>query len=74
MLMQIPPEVQGLIKRENKSQIVVNIYFSLMVNLNQSYSDIKKIPIPMAIRILKTLDKEQKKMEADMKKHGRHRH
>lgn len=69
-MIQIPTEIQELVKKNNQSDVVVNLYLVFMKELNQSFSEIKNIPIPLAIKMIKTLEKEYKKMDKEMKKNA----
>ena len=67
-------EIEKLISKKNASgeNTFANIVYNLMTNLNQSYSDIMAMPLPLVFELLNILDKENKKMEKEMKK-GRKR-
>ena len=63
-----PAEIKRLMKKQGKSDIVANIYYSLMVNCNQQYSEIRKMPIPTVLKFIKKIENEQKEMEKQNKK------
>lgn len=54
-------------RREN-SEVIANIFYILMRDFNQPFSEIKKIPIPLAIKLLNKWNKEQKELEKLSKK------
>lgn len=66
-------EIEKLICKGKGEQdnLLANLIYNLMTNLNQSYKDIMEIPIPLALELLKILDKQNKDMEKQMKKGGR---
>jgi hypothetical protein len=65
----IPAEIEKQIRRKyGKNDKIANMVYNLMVGCNQSYSDIMKMPLPLAFALLERLQKEQKELE---KKHGR---
>jgi len=66
--MQRPIEIQKLMNRKGYSNIVGNLFYSLMVNCHQPYSEIKKIPIPLALALLKNIKLEQDKIKKQSKK------
>lgn len=66
--MQSVIEIEKLIKKGKEENIIGNIFYNLMTNLNQPYSAILEIPIPLAIELLKILDKQNKEMEKQSKK------
>lgn len=63
--MQRPIEIQRLMDRKgnNASEIFGNIAYSLMSHLHLGYEEVKKIPVPMALELMKRLQKEAKEME-----------
>ena len=69
--MQAQVEIENLIKRGNEPDIFGNIVYSLMTNLNQPYSEIMKMPLPLVFELLRITDKQNKEMEKQMKKRGR---
>ena len=69
--MKFPHEIEKRIRQNGQSDAVGNIMFTLMRHLNQSYSDIIKMPIPLVIATLKRLEKEMKEQEKAMKRKKR---
>ncbi len=55
--MNRPIQIQKLMNGGN-SDVFVNIVYSLMANLHMSFEEIKKLPIPMAIELMKKLKEE----------------
>jgi len=62
-----PIEIQRQINAKGKGDVFGNIAFSLMSNFSLSFEDVKKIPIPMALYLLKKLKEENAKMEKQTK-------
>jgi len=65
MQLQLPTEITSKLGKgdDSKSRAIVNIYSLFMSQLHQSYSEIKQIPIPLAIQLIKKWEKEQKDLE-----------
>ena len=55
-------------QRKEAGDVFGNIAYVFMRDLNMSFEDIKKLPIPMAFELLKRVRKEQKEMEKANKK------
>lgn len=70
--MQIANNIEALIRSSKNSTVFGNIVYNLMTNLNQPYSEIMNMPLPLVFELLKILDKQNKDMEKEMKKkHGK---
>jgi len=67
----IPQEITRLMRRKNHSEKSMNIIYTLMTHFHQPYSEIIKLPIPVAIEMLKRLEKENKELKKGMKKNGK---
>jgi len=63
-----PPKIAALMNRRENSEVIANIFYILMRDFNQPFSEIKKIPIPLAIKLLNKWNKEQKELEKLSKK------
>jgi len=74
MQLQLPTEITSKLGKgdDSKSKAIVNIYSLFMSQLHQSYSEIKQIPIPLAIQLIKKWEKEQK--EIAKAQNGRRKH
>jgi hypothetical protein len=70
--MNAPIEISKLMNRKGHSDSVSSIFYVLMCKCNQSYSEIKKMPIPLVINIMKKLEAENKEIEKQNRrmKHG----
>jgi len=66
--MQAPIEIQKLLNRKGHKNREVILFYNLMVGLNQPYSSILEMPIPMALKLNDQLIEEQKKQDKEMKK------
>ena len=66
--MNRPVGIQQLMGKK-KSNIFVNIAYSLMSNLNMSFDEVKKLPIPTAIVFMGKLKEEQEEMNRGRRKH-----
>lgn len=65
----IPIEIQKRMKdKYGNDERIGNIIYNLMTHLHQPYSEIMNMPIPVAIAMLKRLEKEHKEMEKQSKK------
>ena len=65
--MQSQIEIEELIKKGD-NDVIANIFYLFMFEGHQPYSEIKKIPIPLALKLMKLYDKKQKEMERQMKR------
>jgi len=64
----LPIEIEKLIKEGEPKNVIVDIFYFFMFEGHQPYSEIKKIPIPLAFKLMKLYDKKYKEMERDMKR------
>jgi hypothetical protein len=64
----LPLEIQKLMKRKEHSDAAGNIIYNFMVHFHQPYSEIMRIPMPVALEMLKRLDKENKNIEKENKR------
>lgn len=69
--MQIANNIEALIRSSKNSTVFGNIVYNLMTNLNQPYSEIMSMPLPLVFELLKILEKQNKDMEKEMKKKHR---
>ena len=69
--MQSIVEIEKLIKKGTDDDVIANIFYFFMFEGHQSYSEIKKIPLPLALKLMKLYDKKQKEIEKQMKKRRR---
>jgi len=70
--MQSIIEIEKLIqKNRNDPDAIANIFYFFMFEGHQQYSEIRKIPISLAFKLMKLYDKKQKEMERQMKKRRR---
>jgi len=65
---QAPVEIEKLINKGKEKNIIANLFYNLMTNLNQPFLDLLDMPVPLALELLKILDKENKEMEKQMKR------
>lgn len=65
--MNINP-IDALMNKQNEDDVVGNIFYNLMTNCHETYESACKIPLPMVWKIIKIMDKENKKMEKQMRK------
>ena len=63
--------IDALMNKQNEEDVVGNIFYNLMTNCNETFESAKQIPLPMVWKIIKIMDKENKKMEKEMKKGGK---
>ncbi len=63
-----PSEIKRLMHKKGSPDVVGNLYYTLMTNCNQPYSEVRKMPIPLVISIIKRMEREQKEMEKEHKK------
>lgn len=57
-------EIEKLIgNKEDKTEIVSNIFFFLMNEMKQPYSECLNIPIPLVFELMKIMKKQVKEME-----------
>jgi len=66
--MQAPIEIEKLMKKGERDDIVANIFYFFMFEGHQQYSEIKKMPIPLAFDIMKLYEKKQKEIEKQIRK------
>lgn len=67
--MNRPVGIQQLMGKK-ESNIFVNIASSLMSNLNMSFDEVKKLPIPTAIAFMGKLKQEQEEKNRGGRKHS----
>ena len=69
MIPNFVKKIEGQIKKpKNKSSELARIYYFFMKELNQSYSEIGLIPIPLANALMAVAKEESDKMDKEMKK------
>ena len=61
-------EIESLMLKKEEPNVVGNIFFNLMTNCNQSYESLMNMPIPMAMCLLKIIEKQNKEQEKLNKK------
>lgn len=68
----IPAQIKFLVgnDEEELEKKIAIIIGSFMTNFHQPYSEIIKIPLPLAFKIMEEWAKQNKKMEQEIK-HGR---
>ena len=66
--MQAPVEIEKLIKKGDEKDVIANLFYFFMFEGHQQFSEIKKIPIPLAFKLMKLYDQKQKQMERQMKR------
>ncbi len=67
--MNRPIQIQQLIDKK-ESNVFVNIAYSLMSNLNMSFEEVKKLPIPTAIKFMKKLKEENEAINRGRRRHS----
>ena len=64
----MPKGIQRLMARGAPEDVVGNMMYNLMSNFNLSYEETLKLPLPVALSLLKKLNAENKKMNKQMKR------
>ena len=71
--MNFPAEIEKRIKKSSSDSSFVDIVYILMRDLNQPYSEIMKMPIPMALKLVRLWEKQKKAEEKAAKKGAKKR-
>jgi hypothetical protein len=59
--------IESLINKKGDDNVVMNMVYNLMTNCYQQYSEIMQMPVPIALKLLKIIEQEHKKMEKKKK-------
>jgi len=68
---QLPIEIKKRMNRKSTRDVFGNIVYSLMSNFSMSFEECCKLPFPMAMELMKRLQKERKELERKTKMRGR---
>jgi hypothetical protein len=59
-------QIDALMNKQSEDDVIGNIFYNLMTNCHETFESAKQIPLPMVWKIIKIMDKENKKMKKEM--------